>query len=139
MGRIVIACYRPKPGKKASLKRLILDHVATLAAEGLVTDRAPIIMEAQDGTVVEVFEWTSSAAIESAHINAAVLKMWEQYTEVCDHIPVAEVPEAAQMFSEFTPIEGVRHRPNPAAVGKKPPPSPPSPPARQRSRTRTRF
>ena len=109
MGRIVIACYRPRPGQKEALERLILDHVATLRAEGLVTDRAPITMSAQDGTVVEVFEWASSAAIEKAHVNPAVLKMWEQYGEVCDYIPVGQVPEAAQMFSEFAPIEGVRH------------------------------
>jgi hypothetical protein len=108
MGRIVIACYRPKAGKKEALKRLILDHVATLRSEGLVTDREPITMEAEDGTVVEVFEWASADAIESAHINATVLKMWDQYTAVCDYIPVAEVAEAAKMFSEFTPIAGVR-------------------------------
>ncbi len=88
---------------------MILDHVATLRTQGLVTDRDPITMQAQDGTVVEVFEWASSAAIEKAHVNPAVLKMWEQYGEVCDYIPVSQVPEAAQMFSEFTPIEGVRH------------------------------
>jgi quinol monooxygenase YgiN len=109
MGRIVIACYRPRPGKKEELERLILDHVATLRAEGLVTDRDPITMSAQDGTVVEVFEWASSAAIEKAHANPAVLRMWEQYGEVCDYIPVGQVAEAAQMFSEFAPIEGVRH------------------------------
>jgi hypothetical protein len=124
MGRIVIACYRPKPGKKAALQSLILDHVATLRAEGLVTEREPITMEAQDGTIVEVFEWVSSAAIESAHINAAVLKMWDQYTEVCDYVPVAEVPEAANMFAEFAPIEGVRHtlpgQAKPAATAARP-------------------
>jgi quinol monooxygenase YgiN len=109
MGRIVIACYRPKAGQKAALHRLILDHVATLRAEGLVTDREPITMEAQDGTIVEVFEWASSAAIENAHINPAVLKMWEQYTEVCDYVPIGAVPEAINMFAEFAPIEGVRH------------------------------
>ena len=49
-----------------------------------------------------------AAAIESAHINAAVLKMWDRYTEVCDDIPVAQVPEAAKLFSEFTPVDGVR-------------------------------
>jgi hypothetical protein len=121
MGRIVIACYRPKPGKKEALKRLILDHVATLRREGLVTDREPITAEAEDGTIVEVFEWVSAEAIESAHINAAVLKMWDQYTPVCDYVPVAEVPEAAKMFSEFTPIIGVR-RNLPASA--KPAPAP---------------
>jgi hypothetical protein len=109
MGRIVIACYRPKPGKQAALRLLILDHVATLSAQNLVTDRTPITMEAKDGTIVEVFEWVSSAAIEAAHTNPAVLAMWNRYEAVCDYVPLNTVAEAADMFAEFTPVEGVRH------------------------------
>ena len=108
MGRIVIVGYRPKPGKRVALRRLILDHVAILRSQGLVTDRIPITMEAQDGTVVEVFEWKSKAAIESAHTNPVVLEMWSEYGEVCDYIPVSDVPEASELFSEFTPIDGVK-------------------------------
>jgi quinol monooxygenase YgiN len=109
MGRIVIACYRPRPGKQEALRQLILDHVATLRAQKLVTDRAPIAMEAKDGTIVEVFEWVSRAAIEAAHTNPAVLAMWKQYEAVCDYVPLNTVAEAAEMFAEFAPIEAVRH------------------------------
>jgi hypothetical protein len=31
--------------------------------------------------------------------------MWEAYGKVCDYVPIAQVPEASQMFSEFTPVE----------------------------------
>jgi len=86
---------------------LIRDHVATLRRQKLVTDRPPIAMEAGDGTIVEVFEWVSKAAIEAAHTNPAVVAMWKAYEAVCDAVPVASVPEAAQLFSEFTPLEGV--------------------------------
>ena len=55
MGRIVIACYKPKPGKEDALKALVVDHVSTLRSLGLVTQRAPITMQAKDGTFVEVF------------------------------------------------------------------------------------
>ena len=103
MGRIVIACYRPKPGKREALRSLIVDHVATLRAQNLVTDRAPITMEAKDGTIVEVFEWVSSAAIEAAHTNPAVLAMWNEYAAVCDYVPLNTLAEAAEMFADFTP------------------------------------
>jgi quinol monooxygenase YgiN len=109
MGRIVIACYRPRPGKREALRQLILDHVATLRAQRLVTDRAPITMEGADGVIVEVFEWMSREAIEAAHTNPAVLAMWERYSEVCDYVPLASLPEAAEMFAEFSPVDGVRH------------------------------
>jgi len=104
MGRIVIACYKPKPGKEKALRALIVDHVPTLRRIGLVTERQPILMEAKDGTLVEVFEWASAEAIQAAHAHPAVLRMWEEYAKVCDYIPVAQVPEAAQMFAEFAPF-----------------------------------
>ena len=105
MGRVVISCYRPKPGQLDALRALMRTHVSTLRSLNLVTDRTPIAMEAADGTIVEVFEWASQDAINSAHANAAVQKMWEQYGRVCDYIPVAQVPEASQLFSNFTPIK----------------------------------
>jgi hypothetical protein len=105
MGRIVIACYRPKPGQDAALHALARTHVATLRSIGLVTDRPPITMQASDGTIVEVFEWASADAIQAAHGHPAVLKMWEQYAAVCDYVPIAQVPEAAQLFADFSPVE----------------------------------
>jgi quinol monooxygenase YgiN len=105
MGRIVIACYRPKAGCRDALAALVKEHLATLRSVGLVTDRAPITMEAEDGTFVEVFEWRSAEAIQAAHTHPVVLKMWEEYGKVCDYVPVGQVPEASQLFSEFTPVE----------------------------------
>jgi quinol monooxygenase YgiN len=104
VGRIVIAAYRPKPGKQAELRALMPDHLPRLRAEGLVTDRSSIMMEASDGTVIEVFEWVSREAVEAAHENPAVLAMWAEYAEVCDYIPAGEVPEINSLFSEFSPL-----------------------------------
>lgn len=104
MGRIVIACYKPKLGKAAALRELMKTHLSTLHREGLVTDRESILMEAKDGTIIEVFEWKSKAAIEQAHANAAVQRMWGEYEGVADYIPVADIAEARELFSEFTPL-----------------------------------
>lgn len=105
MGRIVIVAYKPKPGKERELEQLIKTHIPTLRSEGLVTDRESIIMRAEDGTILEVFEWKSKEAIESAHANATVQEMWEKYSSVCEYIPVAQTKEASQLFSEFTPLD----------------------------------
>lgn len=104
MGRIVIACYIPKPGQAQALKELMQIHLAILKSQGLVTNREPIQMEARDGTIIEVFEWASSEAIEAAHHNPVVAEMWKQYAKVCEYVPIGDVPEASQMFSEFTPF-----------------------------------
>jgi hypothetical protein len=58
-------------------------------------------MQAADGTIVEVFEWRSPEAIEDAHRNPAVQALWAEFEAACDYIPVAAVPEAQQLFSEF--------------------------------------
>jgi hypothetical protein len=104
MGRIVIACYKPKPGKNETLKALMKTHLPRLKQENLVTDRESIMMEATDGTIIEVFEWISEEAIQNAHTNAAVLQMWSEYAEVCDYIPVGSLTEAGNLFSGFEPF-----------------------------------
>ena len=104
MERVVIAAYRPKPGKAEALRALMHTHLPRLREQGLVTDRESILMQASDGTFVEVFEWKSKQAIEAAHRNPAVLAMWDEYAQVCDYVPIGSVPEAQQLFSEFTPV-----------------------------------
>lgn len=104
-GVCVIVAYKPKPGRKADLLDLVRRRVPTLVAEGLVTDRKPAIMRAKDGTVVEVSEWKSPEAIEAAHKNEIVWAMWNKLFELCDCIPLKDLPEAQEMFAGFEPID----------------------------------
>jgi len=103
-GVTVLAVYRPKPGKAAELDRLVASHVDILRAEGLATDYPPTVLTAADGTIVEVFEWVSQAAIDAAHGNPAVVAMWGEFGAACDYLPIADLPEAKEMFSPFTRV-----------------------------------
>ena len=105
MGIMVIAAYRPRPGNEARLLELTKEHYPILCQQGLVTDRRPYAMRAGDGTIIEVFEWKSQAAIDAAHTNPEVLKMWERYGEVCEYAPLVTVKECSAMFAMFEPIE----------------------------------
>lgn len=102
MTRIVIVGYRPKPNCEAALAKLMETHVQRLRAEGLATARKSIVMRSGDGTFVEVFEWVNEDAMKSAHSNPRVQEMWAEYAKVCDYVPVADLEEAKQLFSEFT-------------------------------------
>lgn len=102
--RIVIAAYRPKAGKERVLLSEVRDHHALLRSEGLATDRAPTIMRAADGTLVEVFEWASPAAIEEARANPRVRAMWARLEACGDVVPLDRVREASAMLAEFTPV-----------------------------------
>lgn len=102
--KIVIVAYKAKPGRSEELKTLVREHYDKLALEGLVSERKPVMMIAQDGTIVEVFEWKSSEAIEKAHASPVVGKMWEEFSQVCDYIPLNQLPESKDLFAEFTPL-----------------------------------
>jgi quinol monooxygenase YgiN len=103
-GVIVIVAYRPKPGKENELLNLVRSRVPTLRNEGLVTDRAPTIMRARDGTIIEVSEWKSHEAIDAAHKNPNVLAMWNKFFAICDCVPLKTLAEAQEMFAGFEPV-----------------------------------
>ena len=84
---------------------LVHSRVPTLRKEGLVSDRVPTIMRSRDGAIVEVSEWKSREAIDAAHKNPNVLAMWDKFFAVCDCVPLNTLPETADMFAGFTPIE----------------------------------
>ena len=103
-GVIVIVAYRPKSGKENELLNLVRSRVPTLQKEDLVTDRAPTIMRARDGTIIEVSEWKSHQAIDAAHKNPNVLAMWNKFFAICDCIPLKTLAEAEEMFAGFEPL-----------------------------------
>jgi hypothetical protein len=104
MGSISVACYRPRPGCEQALLELVRDHLPPLRAERLVTDRAPIVMRAADGTIVEVFEWVSQQAIAGAHENPTVLELWKRFEAVCWYETPSNLAEFQHMFAHFEPI-----------------------------------
>lgn len=104
MGHTVIVGYKPKPGKEEALKELMKTHLPILKQEGLVRGKESYIMEAADGTIIEVFEWLSEEAVQKAHVNPAVLAMWGRYAELCDYVPAGNVAELSQLFSHFEPL-----------------------------------
>jgi quinol monooxygenase YgiN len=103
-GVLVIVAYRPKPGKETDLLDLVRSRVPTLRKEGLVTNRAPIIMRARDGTIIEVSEWKSQEAMDAAHKNPSVLAMWDKFFAICECVPLNTLAEAEKMFAGFEPI-----------------------------------
>jgi len=102
---LVIVAYRPKPGKEDILKEIVFSHVPDLRKLGLVTDRKPSIMEAADGTIIEVFEWLSADAIKQAHSNPEVHKIWAAFADACDYVPLNTVAESGDMFAGFKPLD----------------------------------
>jgi hypothetical protein len=104
MGSISVACYRPRPGRERDLLELVRNHLPPLRAQGLVTERSPIVMRAADGTVIEIFEWASQEAIAGAHSNPVVLDLWKSFEAVCSYETPSNLAEFQNMFAHFESI-----------------------------------
>lgn len=104
MGILVVVGYKPKVGKEKEVEVLVKSHYDRLKRIDLVSERIPIIGQAKDGTFVEIFEWNSKQAIDEAHQHPEVQKMWGEFSEVCDYLPVGTLEEMHQLFSELKPI-----------------------------------
>jgi carboxymethylenebutenolidase len=108
----VLCHYRPKPGAEAALEALVARHTPTLQALGLASPRAPWVMRAADGAIVELFAWANPEAAGAAHQHPAVQALWGQFAEVCTFEPLAALPEAARPFAHLANLE----RPDPFAA-----------------------
>ncbi len=105
-GVIVIVAYKPKPGKTSDeVLAIVRRRMPLLRGEGLVTERVPAIMRCRNGTIIEVSEWKSQAAIDEAHKNPNVLALWNDMFAVIDCVPLNTLPEAEEMFAGFEPLE----------------------------------
>ncbi len=103
MGDIVVVAYRPKPGRQKDLAALVRSHVPDLRSWGLATDLPPTVMQAKDGTIVEVLEW-HDGAVAKAHADPRVLAMWKRFAEACDIVTLRDVAETAELFATFSPL-----------------------------------
>ena len=101
MGIMVMALFRPRPGKEAELAACMRDHLPVLRGQQLATDRPSTILRARDGTLIEIFEWVSQAAIDAAHANPEVGKLWARYEACCKYVTLADLAEAKEMFPGF--------------------------------------
>ena len=101
MGVMVMALFRPKSGMEAELMACMRDHLPVLRGRGLATDRPSTLLRAADGTLVEIFEWASPAAIDAAHHDPEVGRLWQRYAACCDYVTLGDLAEAREMFPGF--------------------------------------
>ncbi len=60
-----------------------------------------VIAQSKDGTIIEVFEWTSLNAIHAAHQHPAVSDIWEKMTLIADFLPMSVLAKGQNPFPGF--------------------------------------
>jgi hypothetical protein len=71
----------------------------------LITDRAPVVARAKDGSIVEVFEWVSEEAAQKAHEHPEIAAVWESMGKVGDVAALSSLAEVQRPFPHFEPVE----------------------------------
>ena len=97
--QIVIAMYKPNEGKRQDMLDLVKDHVPALLKYELISDRPSILMEAEDGALLEIFEWTSANSAELAHTHPVVAKIWEAMGKVGSFGTLDSLAEASRSLA----------------------------------------
>jgi hypothetical protein len=101
---VVTAVYKVKPGKDAELRALLKRHLTALRGSGLVTARPRVVLKAQGGFYVEIFEWKDGgASAHAAHAHPEVGGVWQAMEPVCDFSCLAELLESTKHFPHFVP------------------------------------
>ncbi len=102
---IVIASYKPREGKDEGMKEVLRNHMPILRNEGLITDFPAIVLKANDGSYIEIFEWKTQEAINQAHQSENVLALWKRFEEVCTYINLSDIEERKNLFASFQPVK----------------------------------
>ncbi len=102
---IVFAIYKPHTNKGNKLKKLLFNHIPILKSNNLITDRPSILVQSKNGIYIEIFEWKSNNAVEEAHKNSEVQKLWDEMAKVCDFTSLDSIEEAKEYFPQFKPMK----------------------------------
>ena len=84
----VLCTYRVKPDKETEFREVVRQHWPKLRELGMVTDEASALYrgvdEKQRPYFVEIFTWSTPAAVEKAHQHPEVLAIWEPMDALCE-------------------------------------------------------
>ena len=105
MAIVAIASYKPKKGKEKTFLHLLKSHIPTLRAEGLISEKDSYCLRAENGTIIEIFEWKSVTAKNQAHKNQEVMEIWNQFFDLADMVGIGSLKEAKNAFASFKSVK----------------------------------
>jgi hypothetical protein len=86
---------------ESALADALARHVDILREQGYATELPVLYLRAEDGTVLEIFEWRSSATVEAAHDDKRVQAIWQTLEEAAEFVPLSKLPNAEDPFPHF--------------------------------------
>lgn len=100
-GLLAFAMYKPHDGKRAEFMAILDQHVPLLRELELITARDNYILEMEDGTLIDVFEWVSEEAKDLAHKHPAVGQLWGEMMKIATFPHLKDLANAEMPFPGF--------------------------------------
>jgi hypothetical protein len=101
---LVLAAYRPRPGRDEELVRLLHDDVATLRRRGDATARPAPLIRTERGELLVVLVWASEHAVGDAHEDPEVVELWRRKDQLAEYIGPRELAGAEAPFARWAVV-----------------------------------
>ena len=62
------------------------------------------MVQSKNGIYIEIFVWKSNNAIEEAHKNSEVQKLWDEMAKVCDFTSLNSIEKAKEYFEQSVTV-----------------------------------
>lgn len=83
------------------LIEILKRHVPTLRKYGLIEDTPAYLLQSEDGTLIETFEWKDEKAMHVAHEHPAIRTIWGEMEGICTFPSLQDLPESKNRFPGF--------------------------------------
>ncbi len=87
------------------LIKILEKHIPTLREYELITDAPAYVLQSEDGTIIEMYEWKNEKAIDLAHEHPAIRTVWGEMEGICTFPSLQDLPEAKKRFPNFTVLK----------------------------------
>ena len=83
------------------LIKILEGHLPTLREYGLIKNSSAYMLQSDDGTIIEMFEWKDEGAKQAAHEHPAIRTLWGKMQGICDFPSLNDLPESGTRFPNF--------------------------------------
>ena len=83
------------------LLKILEKHVPTLREFELIDDSPAFLLQSDDGTIIETFEWKNEETKQAAHEHPAIRTLWGEMEGICDFPSLSDLPESNNRFPNF--------------------------------------
>jgi hypothetical protein len=101
---LALAAYRPRPEREDDFLVFLHEELALLRRRGHVTERRAPVVRAPKGELLVVLEWSTDHAVDDAHADPDVLKVWDRKAELAEYIAPAALSGSDIPFARWPVI-----------------------------------